>query len=174
MFKDFAARTHETAVYPEAGTGAPLALAYAALGLAGETGEVSAAWHTGTMRPADTGRMLSELGDCAWYLARLYLEAGLEVPKTLTPPDETIRVTALVRTLTSLSAEVAERAKKCVRGDDDAVLRLEKALDVYGKCWADLVAGGLAAEISDVLAGNAEKLAARKERHSLRGDGEDR
>ena len=61
-----------TAIYPEAGTGTKLALAYAALGLVGEGGEVSEKIkkfvRDGKLEPFEVAK---ELGDVLWYVTRL-------------------------------------------------------------------------------------------------------
>lgn len=64
--------TNETAIYPEAGTGASLELYYLALGLTSEAGEVAGKVkkliRDGTYDP---GAIAYELGDVFWYLVRL-------------------------------------------------------------------------------------------------------
>jgi len=64
--------THQTAIYPEAGTGSNLELYYLSLGLVSEAGEVA-----GKVKKLirdgklDVGNLAYELGDCFWYLVRL-------------------------------------------------------------------------------------------------------
>ncbi len=65
-----------TAVYPDALTGNVEELMYLSLGLAGEAGEIAnkikKLWRDGPDYNLETGRKLAdELGDVAWYLARL-------------------------------------------------------------------------------------------------------
>lgn len=64
--------TIETAIYPGAGTGQINELTYLALGLNGEAGEVADKikkyLRDGKL---DIGGIIYELGDVAWYLARL-------------------------------------------------------------------------------------------------------
>ena len=73
-FDDYQAEALSTAIYPEAGTGSPLALAYVGLGL-GEAGEIQ-----GKIKKVlrDSGGVLdqrtreairAELGDLLWYVA---------------------------------------------------------------------------------------------------------
>ena len=69
---DYTRATNETAIYPEAGTGADLELYYLALGLTSEAGEVA-----GKIKKLirdnkyDPGAIAYELGDVFWYLVRL-------------------------------------------------------------------------------------------------------
>lgn len=64
--------TLTTAIYPDAGTGSDVELYYLTLGLTSEAGEVA-----GKIKKQirdgelDIGATMSELSDCAWYIARL-------------------------------------------------------------------------------------------------------
>lgn len=85
-FSDYQLATESTAIYPEAGTGSVMALAYVGLGL-GETGEVQGKLKkilrdSGGVISDDTRRELAkEIGDVLWYAARLAdeLDLSLEV-----------------------------------------------------------------------------------------------
>jgi len=77
-FDDYQDFTDQTAIYPDAGKGN---IVYPALGLCGETGEV--AEHIkkvmrgdSTLTPERKEKMLYELGDVLWYVARLATELG--------------------------------------------------------------------------------------------------
>jgi len=80
-FKDYQARTAETARYPDVGAN-PI---YPALGLAGETGEVcekvkKVLRDNGGNFDADAvSAIKKELGDVLWYVARLAAELGLDM-----------------------------------------------------------------------------------------------
>lgn len=65
------------ALYPEAGSGSPLALAYCALGLTGEAGEYSEKVKK-LIRDGKLDKALSakELGDVLWYLTASAKELG--------------------------------------------------------------------------------------------------
>jgi NTP pyrophosphatase (non-canonical NTP hydrolase) len=75
-FDDFQKFIEETAIYPHKGDN----LAYPALGLTGEAGEVADKVkklirdHDGKLTPELAQEMVKELGDVLWYLAALSLE----------------------------------------------------------------------------------------------------
>ena len=76
-FAEYESIIAETAIYPDVGTGSPMALAYTALGLTGEAGEFSEKvkkW----IRDGKIDKPLSakELGDVLWYLAASARELG--------------------------------------------------------------------------------------------------
>ena len=71
-FNDYEVWSRTTAIYPGALTGGPDELAYLALGLAGEAGEVAnkiKKYLRG--EHLDAAAVRAELGDVLWYLARL-------------------------------------------------------------------------------------------------------
>lgn len=83
-FSDYQDATKETAIYPEAGTGSVLALAYVGLGL-GETGEVQGKLkkvirdNNGHLTDEVREALIGELGDVLWYAARLADELDVEL-----------------------------------------------------------------------------------------------
>lgn len=74
----------ETAIYPESGTGSPLALAYVGLGL-GEAGEIQGKIKkilrddAGVVSDAARVAIMKELGDLQWYIARCASELSLDL-----------------------------------------------------------------------------------------------
>lgn len=108
---EYQAYCQNTAVYPGSGTGERGAVAYCALKLAGESGEVAEKvgkyLFRGDSLPAgDTVASVleKELGDCLWYIARLASEMGLSL--------DNIAKTNLVK--------LADRAKRGVlKGSGD-------------------------------------------------------
>lgn len=78
----YQARVAETAIYPGAGTGSPLALAYLGLGL-GEAGEVQGKIKKiirddgGVLTEAARINIAKEMGDLLWYVARLSSEISM-------------------------------------------------------------------------------------------------
>lgn len=68
-FDDYENLISETAIYPGAGTGASMALAYTALGLTGEAGEYSEKVKKYIRDGVFDERLAAkELGDVLWYL----------------------------------------------------------------------------------------------------------
>lgn len=71
-----------TAIYPEAGTGSILALAYVGLGLASEAGELAGKIkkvlrdEDGQLSDSRAAELEGELGDVLWYVARMADELG--------------------------------------------------------------------------------------------------
>lgn len=76
-FKEYQAFTHSTAIYPAAGTGEDIALAYVAMGLAGEAGEIANKVKK-VVRDGDydAEALAEELGDVLYYVARFSAELG--------------------------------------------------------------------------------------------------
>ena len=80
---DYAAAAAEVAFYP--GAGAPEGLAYSALGLNGESGEVAELVKKmlrddgGLLTDERRGRLRKELGDVLWYVAAAARDAGLSL-----------------------------------------------------------------------------------------------
>lgn len=77
LFSEYQSAAQDTAIYPGAGTGEDYALAYVALGLAGEAGEfankIKKLLRDGTFDAED---LAAELGDVLWYLAQSATELG--------------------------------------------------------------------------------------------------
>lgn len=82
-FADYQRQARETAVYPGQGQGA--GLAYVALGLAGEAGEVANKIKKilrdkgGVLNVHDAAAITEEAGDVLWYLAALADELGADL-----------------------------------------------------------------------------------------------
>ena len=80
----YQAAVMEMSIYPEAGTGSKDALAYAVLGLNGESGEVAEvlkkimrsrlACTYDTMSLESRLRLIEELGDALWYIVAIAVE----------------------------------------------------------------------------------------------------
>jgi NTP pyrophosphatase (non-canonical NTP hydrolase) len=81
-FNTYQKLAKETRVYPEYGQGTIGAIAYCALGLAGEAGEVANKVKK-LMRDGDTierrAKICEEIGDCLWYAAMLLDEFGVSM-----------------------------------------------------------------------------------------------
>jgi NTP pyrophosphatase (non-canonical NTP hydrolase) len=83
---DFQTWTLSTAIYPDSGQGTLQALTYCALGLAGEAGEVADKAKK-LIRDGDMAesraKVLQELSDVCWYIARLADELGMDLEELL-------------------------------------------------------------------------------------------
>jgi len=87
-FTEYQVITHSTAIYP--GQGTALGLAYTALGLAGEAGEIANKVKKvlrddgGILTEEKAKQISAELGDVLWYIARVAdeLDSSLEVTAT--------------------------------------------------------------------------------------------
>lgn len=83
-FDYYQTETNKTAIYPEKGTGSPLALAYVGLGL-GEAGEVQGKIKkilrddNGVVTQEKRNTIAAELGDLLWYVS----QAATEISMTL-------------------------------------------------------------------------------------------
>ena len=79
-FYEYEKLAQQFALYPEAGTGSPMALAYTALGLSGEAGEASEKVKK-LIRDGkfDKSLTLKELGDVLWYLTAMAREMGYDL-----------------------------------------------------------------------------------------------
>jgi NTP pyrophosphatase (non-canonical NTP hydrolase) len=81
---DYQKKTMETAIYPDAGFGSDIEIFYLSLGLTSEAGEIA-----GKVKKyirdgkLDVGAVAYELGDVAWYLARLADAIGYELEDIL-------------------------------------------------------------------------------------------
>ncbi|QFG07952.1 nucleotide pyrophosphohydrolase [Streptomyces phage Intolerant] len=82
-FPQYQQQATETAVYPGQGQGT--GLAYVALGLAGEAGEVANKVKKilrdkgGVLNVRDAAEIAEEAGDVLWYLAQLCTELGADI-----------------------------------------------------------------------------------------------
>jgi NTP pyrophosphatase (non-canonical NTP hydrolase) len=83
-FKEYQKKAESTAVYPHLDEHPIVGIMYAALGLAGEAGEVAdevkKSWRN-KMRITESRRenLRGELGDVCWYIALLCTELGLDM-----------------------------------------------------------------------------------------------
>lgn len=84
-FQQYQEQSFTTALYPEHGTGSWGALAYAALGLNGEAGEVAEKIkkifrdHGGEVTPEKRTELEKEIGDVMWYLAATCTELKIDL-----------------------------------------------------------------------------------------------
>lgn len=82
-------RTRDTAIYPGVGEGTLSAISYTALGLVSEAGEVAGKIKKvirdqgGEVSRETRLALVAELGDVAWYLARLTDEINVDLDEIL-------------------------------------------------------------------------------------------
>lgn len=180
LFSEYTETIDRFAIYPNAGEGKSLGLTYCTLGLLGETSEtVNLTGNEGTNED-----LFFELGDCAWYTARMLVELetmmeglGLEPGEGETnpmiqPPSEGMIVTA---------GRIAEHVKKMLRGDDEGSKeakenRINKLLTLLDHYYVYLRrrAEDNGFNFEEILQANVDKLDSRKERKVLKGDGDHR
>ena len=170
MNKAYVAFTKTTAVYPNVGSN-PF---YPVLGLFGETAEL-----VDKMLYKDTTEEIrKEAGDVCWYLARTGEEFGLDIVKIWNKAMTlTMEVTPSVcSNWLIMCGELAELAKKDMRGDDKREQRLQRIETALGNIISYLK--GAAAfyqfNIPAILDENMAKLAKRKEEGTLKGSGDNR
>jgi hypothetical protein len=160
-----------TAVYPSANTGDLTALTYATLGLVGESTEVLEKETNG-----QTDGLVGELGDTAWYLARLHVELGLDPALTFASPDNDGPATS--SDLVVAAGRVAETIKKVIRDSNGQLTptrrdALVEGLTAVSGAWVGVhIAHNLLP--SDTLDANIAKTQSRLERGVLSGSGDNR
>lgn len=148
-------------VYPESGTGSPMAIAYCVLGLNGEMAEMS---------ESTPSEFSSELGDVFWYLARLCVETGVW-------PDEPKRPARweMATVLNVNAGKVAEIAKKHIRDGKPVEMMRPLITDIYeGLAWLATNSTADGVDLQAVLTANVSKLSDRAARGVLNGNGDHR
>jgi hypothetical protein len=174
----YAERTGRFAKYPQAA-----GQVYTLLGLCGETGELmnqlkKVIRDDGAVLTVERlGKLIDELGDVCWYATRyaehdpVILEArtgahmGLSFMDALTANPATATIDVIAENLFHLFSAVNAFCQSQVA---DAA--------GYGKLWGCIhnTARSLGVTVSQVLARNVEKLAARESRNTLQGSGDNR
>jgi len=174
-----------TAIYP-----LTTSIYYPALGLAGEYGELIEKMHKG-----DHGLILKEMGDLLWYIANL----ANDLECTLTEMLALIGCTATRFEQLELFAldsrgglqvgnprdfmgikigAICEKVKKLYR-DDDGILTAERRTNILTSlAWVLIGICVLSSEFSvrvePIAELNLRKLASRKQREVIHGDGDTR
>ncbi len=168
-FTAYGAQTASTAIYPEAGTGSPLAIAYCVLGLNGEIAEYLEA------QTAD------ESGDVWWYVARLAAELDAidlviaQVEGHTYEGGDLLSFSATHMRLLMTVARMGNASKKLLRDTGAAKAAKQRRRLILGLLrFVDRLRDydqRQGFELDYVLAQNAAKLADRKDRGVLQGDG---
>lgn len=164
---DYQNWTRSTAIYPAAGSGDVAELMYLALGLAGEVGELT------QLQVREHPELLKELGDVAWYVARLASALNL----TLSEPQPAVSTefTAQCLTLAHLAGMICNSVKKLYRDGDNPQLRAKIQAPLL-EIVAQLATLAIDSHsiLTNVLAQNHDKLESRKRRDQLGGSGDHR
>jgi len=193
FWNGYQSKTQETAIYP--GQGSVTGLSYVSLKLGGETGEVLE--HLGKALRDDAGELTEdratllskEIGDVLWYVARFAHELGFKlamvieqdiddlrvgIPGRGTPTARTCIGLGLSRNVGLLSARLfgvlITKAGNYDSADKDFfAMRLACIFH-----WLNQLAVECALDIQEIADENLEKLARRKARGTLHGNGSDR
>ena len=177
-WQDYKRATMATALYPEAGTGSPVEIAYLSLGLIGEVGEISDVFKDAHFKQE---KVLGELGDCFWYIARLD-DTLLKLSNDHQLVELKVDLEKLYHTDNVFS--FANFSKKLIRDGVQAVPKVSEALQNITMFVTTYAAGALMTlghpeptieTISEhILYPNLEKLLSRKERGVINGSGDNR
>lgn len=190
-FDEYQRMALTTAMYPNLGDN----LTYPALGLAGESGEICEKAMGGPQTDEDRKALAKELGDVLWYIAMVARELGVslsEVARThcqqvghIDAYQETILATwggsdlaDAALGLAGSSGAVCDRVKKMFR-DDGSKLTEARRLVILAELGRVLrhvssVATALGESLERITEMNVEKLASRKRRGTITGDGDNR
>ena len=126
---------------------------------------------------ADKEAILDELGDYNWYLARLSDELGIEFESLLGTFDTELDpdlISTIGDITTSCIFKLQGVIKKHVRGDFDTEELSKRSLE-----YLEALVSGLEIMLGDysmetLAQRNHDKLMARKEKGTLKGDGDNR
>ena len=174
MYMAYTEGTNATAIYP--GVNSEIGWIYPVLGFAGESGEIYEKYVNGDV----TGNFGKEIGDACYYVARLSLELPFDtrefwqdVVDTMVA-DESHQYPPLMHTMIGQVLSVAELLKKWWRDDNEEKLAVIRAKLIMYFIGLVRLAKLHEFEIVDVLQENHDKLADRKERGVIQGDGDTR
>ncbi len=192
-FDEYQRMALTTAMYPNRGDN----LAYPSLGLAGESGEICEKIG-GKAEPGwsdrDRKALAKELGDVLWYVALVADEIGESLNQVALIHCKDCRIDAYqAETLAACgriglanpalglagqSGKVCDKVKKMFRDDGSVLTDLRRMgiLTELGSVlrYVSAVATELGESLGKIAEMNAEKLASRKRRGTITGDGDDR
>ncbi len=188
-FDEYQQAALTTAIYPRRGSN----LTYPALGLAGESGEICEKIGSGP-ETYDRKELAKELGDVLWYIAMMADEIG----KSMIQVAETAYISSDIDSyqraivhhrgrgsladaalgLAGQSGKVCDKVKKMFRDDGEVLtdprrMVILEALGHVLRRVAD-VATELGESLGRIAEMNIEKLASRKLRGTITGDGDNR
>lgn len=185
-FDEYQRMALTTAIYPDRGNN----LAYPALGLGGEAGEICEKARGETWRECERRALAKELGDVIWYAALMADELGEKLGQVAAPSGfneyqeaclRSMKVCGLadaVLGLASAAGGVCDKVKKMFR-DDGGTLTDARRAAILAELGGVLefvaaVASELGESLGRVAEMNIEKLMSRRRRGTIVGDGDDR
>lgn len=173
-YKEYEKKAITTKAYHE-----KVAIPYVVLGLCGELGETYEKLNQDNLEN-QLNEISKEIGDQLWYLASIRVELALpleddwnwtekEKPSSLELPSEV--------------GKIAEQVKKWLRDDwkdGETNTFPEKRKTVVLSAWKNIwkylngLADSLGLDIEEIAIQNNEKLASRKQRNVINGEGDNR
>lgn len=163
LLRNYQQQAMSTAVYPE-----QYKLAYPTLGLVEEVAELLETPY------GDRDALVKEMGDVCWYAAAVARDLDLDLQDCYDDPF--VMFETDVEALFIHATKIAGRVKKILRGDKD----IESKKEEIGRRLGDMLrrvsalANGFDSSLEEVCQKNVEKLSDRKERGTLKGDGDTR
>lgn len=190
-FNEYQQMALTTAMYPDQGNN----LIYPILGLAGETGEICEKIGNGLETDESRKALAKELGDVLWYVAVTADELDVSLSKValthcqqidyIDAYQETISANHGCHGLTNTALRfagsagaVCDRVKKMFRDDGSKLTELRRTVILADLGSVLRYVSALATELGESLGRiaemNVEKLASRKRRGTITGDGDNR
>lgn len=163
---DYQVESAKTAVFPPQHE-----LAYPVLGLVEEVYELM------EVSTQDADAIVDELGDIMWYAAAVARAVELKLQNCYDLGGTMENSRSMAHDMVALSAKIAGRAKKILRGDAGQNHKVQAIKKYLGDLMVrvELIAKDYAnATLSEVCQRNITKLQDRMERGVLKGDGDKR
>jgi NTP pyrophosphatase (non-canonical NTP hydrolase) len=180
IFEYYKEKSRETAIYPNTGNN----IAYPTLGLCNELGDelyTAIISYTTNSLSVDMNNLSKEIGDCFWYITTTCDEANLQfddIQKASMNIVTYADLTSNIREATIESCKLAGIVKKIMRDNNNSVTddkrnKIRACLEII-VAFLTSVCNELSLSLEVILVQNIEKLASRKERGKLQGDGDNR
>lgn len=166
-------------------------LLYPALGIVGECGEVVEKIKkllrddNGEMKPDRAAAIAKELGDCCWYLANICCDTGHDLDMIYDMRNSStihqiheLELPQLVLQMSRYATEIAERLETWYykyrgRPGEGSRFSLPDRMSLI-ITYIEEVANRCGFTLEDICLANIEKLANRKDRGTLKGEGDNR
>jgi len=186
---DYQSSARSTAIYLDIEHNRML---YPALGIIGECGEVAEKTKKlirdddGHMSPDRIAAIAKELGDCCWYLANICCDTNLDLSMmyemrgaAITHEIRGLMLPQLVLCMNRHAADSAKALEEwyytydCRLNESGRFPSLPQHISYIVVCIEE-IARRCGFTLEDICVANIEKLAGRKQRGTLKGDGDDR